>query len=79
MARGAYVLVDAQGGEPDVVLVGTGSEVQHCVVAAQNLAAEGYHAQVVSMPSWDRFDGQDEEYVGAGGLLCGAECGGRDG
>ncbi len=61
--RGAYVLVEAEGGEPDVVLVGTGSEVQHCVVAAQNLAVEGYHAQVVSMPSWDRFDGQDEEYV----------------
>jgi transketolase len=63
VARGAYVLVDAEGSEPDVVLVGTGSEVQHCVQAAKNLAAEGYHAQVVSMPSWDRFDGQDEEYV----------------
>lgn len=63
VARGAYVLVDAEGAEPDVVLVGTGSEVQHCVIAAKNLAAEGYHAQVVSMPSWDRFDGQDEDYV----------------
>ncbi len=61
VARGAYVLVDADG-EPDVVLVGTGSEVQHCVAAAELLRTEGYKPQVVSMPSWDRFDEQDEDY-----------------
>jgi transketolase len=62
VARGAYVLV-APAERPDVVLVGTGSEVQHCVVAAERLISEGYQVQVVSMPSWDRFDAQDEDYV----------------
>ena len=61
---GAYVLVDATGeGDPDVVLVGSGSEVQHCVGAAKQLGAEGFRAQVVSMPSWDLFDEQDEDYM----------------
>jgi transketolase len=62
VARGAYVLIDAKE-RPDVVLVGTGSEVQHCVAAAAMLTTEGYSVQVVSMPSWDRFDEQDEDYV----------------
>ncbi len=65
VARGAYILsssADANEG-PDVVLVGTGSEVQHCVDAAKNLAEEGYSVQVVSMPSWDLFDQQDEDYM----------------
>ncbi len=61
--RGAYILVDAQNDEPDIVLVGTGSEVQHCVAAAVKLREEGFDAQVVSMPSWDLFDTQEEEYV----------------
>ncbi len=60
--RGAYVLVDAVG-DPDVVLVASGSEVQHCVGAAALLAKQGYAAQVVSMPSWDLFDDQDDDYI----------------
>ena len=63
VAKGAYVLVDAQSEQPEIVLVGTGSEVQHCVMAAKLLAEEGFDAQVVSMPSWDLFDEQDEEYL----------------
>ena len=63
VAKGAYVLVDAQSEEPDVVLVGTGSEVQHCVGAAKILSEEGFDAQVVSMPSWDLLEDQDDEYV----------------
>jgi transketolase len=60
--RGAYVLLDAPDGDPDVVLIGTGSELQHCVRAAEELAEEGWAARVVSMPSWDRFEAQDEAY-----------------
>ena len=59
--RGAYVLVDSDG-PPQIVLVGTGSEVQHCVAAAETLAASGVQAQVVSFPCWDHFAGQPEEY-----------------
>ena len=44
------------------MLIGTGSEVQHCVAAAETLAAEGVAARVVSMPSWDLFDAQDDAY-----------------
>ncbi len=61
--RGAYILVDAQNDQPDIVLVGTGSELQHCVAAAIKLREEGYDSQVVSMPSWDLFDEQEEEYA----------------
>ncbi len=61
VARGAYVLADTDGG-PDIVLVGTGSEVQHCVTAAATLAAEGVRARVVSFPSWDRFEQQPDDY-----------------
>ena len=61
VARGAYVLRDSDG-EPDVVLVGTGSEVAVCVDAAALLAEDGVAARVVSMPSWDLFEAQDEEY-----------------
>jgi transketolase len=60
--RGAYVLEDCTTDGPDVVLVGTGSEVQHCVTAASVLREEGYDVQVVSMPSWDLFEAQDEDY-----------------
>ncbi len=59
--RGAYVLVPSEG-DPDLVLVGTGSEVSVCVGAAQLLAAEGVDARVVSMPSWELFEEQDEDY-----------------
>jgi len=59
--RGAYVLVD-EGDALDLVLVGTGSEVQLCVSAREILARDGLGVRVVSMPSWDLFEAQDEEY-----------------
>jgi transketolase len=59
--KGAYALIDG-GDEPDVVLIGTGSEVSVCVAAAEILAREGLAARVVSMPSWELFDEQDEDY-----------------
>ncbi len=61
-AKGAYVLADAPGGKPDVVLMGTGSEVSLCVEAYEKLKAEGIHARVVSMPSWEIFEKQDAAY-----------------
>ncbi|HET6950553.1 MAG TPA: transketolase [Acidimicrobiales bacterium] len=65
VARGAYVLVDADGGEPDLVLVGTGSEVAVCVAAARLLAGGGIDARVVSMPSWDLFADEGDDYQNA--------------
>ena len=62
--RGAYVLVEGTE-EPDVVLIGTGSEVSVCVGAAQLLDQQGIVARVVSMPSWDLFDEQDDDYQDA--------------
>lgn len=62
VARGGYVLVEADGGTPDVILVGTGSEVQLAVAARELLQAEGIAARVVSMPCREWFDAQDEEY-----------------
>jgi transketolase len=62
VARGAYVLVDAEGGTPDVVLVATGSEVQLAVAAREQLAAKGVGARVVSMPCREWFDAQDQAY-----------------
>lgn len=59
--RGAYVLVDA-GDDPDVVIIGTGSEVSICVEAAELLADEGIAARVISMPSWELFDETDDDY-----------------
>jgi transketolase len=59
--RGAYILREA-GGSPDVLLIGTGSEVQHALGAAEQLAADGIQAQVVSMPSWELFAEQSETY-----------------
>jgi transketolase len=61
-ARGAYVLKEADGGTPDCILIGTGSEVQICLEAAAQLAADGVKARVVSMPSWDLFEEQDAAY-----------------
>jgi transketolase len=61
-ARGAYVLVDAAGGQPDVILIGTGSEVQLAVEARGQLAADGIDARVVSMPCREWFASQDAEY-----------------
>jgi transketolase len=59
--RGAYVLRGTEAG-PEVVLVGTGSEVAVCVEAAERLAADGIAARVVSMPSWELFEDQDDDY-----------------
>ena len=60
VSRGAYVLIDAP--EPAVILAGTGSEMQLCVDAAASLAEDGIATRVVSMPSWELFDEQDDEY-----------------
>jgi transketolase len=60
--RGGYVLLDVDGGEPDVVLVGTGSEVQVAVAARELLAADGVRARVVSMPCREWFDRQEQAY-----------------
>jgi transketolase len=62
VARGAYVLVDADDGSPDVILMATGSEVQLAVAAREELAAEGIGARVVSMPCWELFDRQPQSY-----------------
>ncbi len=62
VARGAYVLADADGGKPEVILMGTGTELQHCVAAYEKLKAEGIKARVVSMPCWEIFDEQDAAY-----------------
>ena len=60
-ARGAYVLADCDG-TPQVILIGTGSEVQLCTGAYEALRAEGVQARVVSMPSWELFESQDQAY-----------------
>src|SRR4051794_19887438 len=60
--RGGYVLLDVDGGDPDVVLIGTGSEVQVAVAARELLAADGIRARVVSMPCREWFDEQEEAY-----------------
>jgi transketolase len=65
VARGAYVLADAKPGTPEVILIGTGSEVGLCVEAYETLAREGVAARIVSMPSWDLFEAQDEAYRGS--------------
>jgi transketolase len=62
VAKGAYVLADAPGGKPDVILMGTGSEVSLCVEAYEKLKTEGINARVVSLPSWEIFEQQDEAY-----------------
>jgi transketolase len=62
VARGAYVLADAKGGKPAVILIGTGSEVALCVEAYEALTQEGVAARVVSMPSWELFELQDQAY-----------------
>ena len=61
VAQGAYILSDSEG-TPDLILIGTGSEVKLCVETADKLRAEGTKVRVVSMPSWELFDAQDEAY-----------------
>ena len=60
--RGAYVLAAAADGKPEVILIGSGSEVSQCLEAYQQLTAEGIKTRVVSMPSWELFDAQADEY-----------------
>jgi len=62
VAKGAYILADAPGGKPDVIVMGTGSELSLCVDAYEKLKAEGINARVVSMPSWEIFEKQDAAY-----------------
>jgi transketolase len=62
VARGAYVLGDAPDGKPEVILIGSGSEISLCVQAHEELLAEGIRSRVVSMPSWDIFEHQTQEY-----------------
>ena len=62
VAKGAYVLADAEDGKPQVILMGTGTELALCVGAYEALKAEGIGARVVSMPCWELFEKQDQAY-----------------
>jgi transketolase len=62
LARGAYVLADAPDGKPEVILIGTGSEVALCMDVFEELKRSGIRARVVSMPSWELFEQQDQSY-----------------
>jgi transketolase len=62
VAKGAYVLAEAPGGKPDVILMGSGSEVSLCIEAGEKLNAAGIKSRVVSMPSWELFERQDAAY-----------------
>jgi transketolase len=62
LRRGAYVLADSANGKPDIILMGTGSEVRLCVDVYERLNAEGIAVRVVSMPSWELFELQDDAY-----------------
>jgi transketolase len=62
LRRGGYTVADAANGKPDVILIGTGTEVSLCIEAHARLTAEGIAARVVSLPSWELFEDQDEAY-----------------
>jgi transketolase len=62
VAKGAYILAEAQGGKPEAILMGTGSEVALCLAAYETLTSQGVRVRVVSMPSWDIFEHQSREY-----------------
>jgi transketolase len=62
LARGGYVMADAESGKPAVILIGTGSEVALCAEAYESLKQERIPARVVSMPSWELFEQQDQAY-----------------
>jgi transketolase len=62
LTKGAYVLADGDGGKAQVILLGTGSEVSLCVAAYEQLKKDGIRARVVSMPSWELFEQQSQEY-----------------
>jgi transketolase len=65
LRRGAYVLADAPGKKPDIILMATGSEVSLIVAAQEKLAEQGVAARIVSMPSWELFESQPQEYKDA--------------
>ncbi|MGQ0734052.1 MAG: transketolase [Acidobacteriota bacterium] len=62
LAKGAYILADAPGGDPEVLLLATGSEVDMCLAAHEQLVKDGIRSRLVSMPSWELFDDQPAEY-----------------
>jgi transketolase len=62
VAKGGYVVADPRGGAPELILMGTGSELSLCVAAYEKLTGEGIRVRVVSMPSWEIFEEQDEAY-----------------
>jgi transketolase len=62
LAKGAYIMADAEDGKPDVLLLATGSEVSLCIEAYEQLKTEGIKARVVSMPSWELFEQQSQDY-----------------
>jgi transketolase len=62
VARGAYILADAAGGSPDVIVIASGSELSLAIAAHETLVAEGIRSRVVSMPSWELFEAQSQEY-----------------
>jgi transketolase len=62
LVRGAYIVADELGGQPDVILIGTGSEVSVAIAARDLLSQQNIRARVVSMPSWELFDAQDAAY-----------------
>ena len=82
LRRGGYVLADAEGGDPEVILIATGSEVALAVGAHEELSAEGVRSRVVSLPCWELFDRQDaglpRRGAAAGGDRAGLGRGGLD-
>ncbi len=62
VARGGYVLREAAGGIPELIMIGTGSELQLAFAAAESLEADGIPTRVVSLPCWERFEAQDDDY-----------------
>jgi transketolase len=62
VAHGAYVLADAPGGNPEVILIASGSELSLAVAAHERLVSEGIRSRVVSMPSWEIFEHQPQAY-----------------
>jgi transketolase len=62
VARGAYVLADAPDGKPEIILIATGSELSLAVQAHETLVSQGIRSRVVSMPSWDVFESQSQDY-----------------
>jgi transketolase len=62
VSKGAYILSEAEGGTPDVILIGSGSEVSLCMKAQEKLKEHQVNARVVSMPSWFLFQAQEESY-----------------